>query len=271
LHFGVLAPLALLGLWSTWTKRARLQPLYWMLSAYTASLLIFYVFGRYRLPMVPFLALFAGAGISGLPEFLRTNGAARVAAAAASVAAFAVFCNWRVVDVDYMRSVTHYNMGNEFVAREEFDAAAAQYRRAIDLFAGNALATHNLGVMLAGQGDLAAARAQYERALILRPGYAEAHFNLARTLAETGDPEGAAVQFESGLARERGRAEIYHELGRVYLDLGAASLARACFLRTLRFDPDHTEARRDLLRSAATDADADANRSAVASACRATD
>jgi len=245
-HFGVLAPLALLGILVTWADRARLRPLLWMLSAFFASLVAFYVVGRYRLPMAPFLVLYAAAGVSAFPAFVRSNGNSRIAAVLACAVAAAIFCNWKVVDADYMRSVTHYNMGNEFAARERTEAAAEEYRRAIRLYAGNALATNNLGVMLANEGDLNAARAQYESALRLRPGYADAHFNLARTLQETGESAAAVVQFESGLASAPSRAGVYRELGTLYAEMGVPALARACFERALRLDPENADARRDL-------------------------
>lgn len=70
-HFGVLAPLAALGLWATWPERRRLWLFYLLLLSYTASVAAFYVFARYRFPLVPVLALFGGAGLVGARERLR--------------------------------------------------------------------------------------------------------------------------------------------------------------------------------------------------------
>ncbi len=60
-HFGVLVPLAALGVIVTWPDRRRLWILYAMALAYSASVVMFYVFARYRYPLVPFLLLFAAA------------------------------------------------------------------------------------------------------------------------------------------------------------------------------------------------------------------
>ena len=62
-HFGVLVPLALLGVFVTWPMRSRLWILYAMTMAYAASVVVFYVFARYRYPLVPLLMLFAAGGI----------------------------------------------------------------------------------------------------------------------------------------------------------------------------------------------------------------
>ena len=50
-HFGVLAPLAVLGLILTWPRRETLLPIYLLFAIYSATLVVFYVFARYRLPL----------------------------------------------------------------------------------------------------------------------------------------------------------------------------------------------------------------------------
>ncbi len=64
-HFGVLVPLAVVGLWLTWPDRRRLWVLYAIGATFAITTLAFYVFARYRFPLVPLLVLFAGAGIAG--------------------------------------------------------------------------------------------------------------------------------------------------------------------------------------------------------------
>ena len=76
-HFGLLVPLALLGVIATWHERARLWLLYAMIIAYAASVIAFYVFARYRFPLVPLLMLFASAGLCALPTLFRASAHAR--------------------------------------------------------------------------------------------------------------------------------------------------------------------------------------------------
>ena len=61
-HFGVLVPLAVIGMFATWPERRRFWVFYLMIAAYSASVIMFYVFARYRFPLVPLLMLFASAG-----------------------------------------------------------------------------------------------------------------------------------------------------------------------------------------------------------------
>ena len=70
-HFGSLAPLACLGVFLAWTSWRRHGILVLFLLVYAASVSLFYVFGRYRFPLVPALLLFAAAGLLRLPGRLR--------------------------------------------------------------------------------------------------------------------------------------------------------------------------------------------------------
>lgn len=240
LHFGVLAPLALLGLWLTRADRTRLLPFHLMIAAYTASLVAFYVFGRYRLPLAVLLTPFAAAGLVGLPALLSERGIRGAAAPGIAVAVAAVACNWPIVDRSYMRSVTHYNLGNELFAANRPEAAARHYREAIRLHEDNAQAHNNLGVVLASRGDLAGAREQYERALQITPSYVDARVNLARTLDEAGDPRAAIEQYRLALRVSPDRADVHQELGEAYAEIGESELASQSFeqARRLRQAPE---------------------------------
>lgn len=220
-HFGVLVPLALLGVWVTWSDRARLLPIYLLFLVYTSTLLVFYMFGRYRIPLIPMLALFAAAAVVRFPDFLRENRAGRIAAGVAAAAAAAVFCNWHIADEDYMRSVTQYNLGNELVAAGRIDEAMERYGTAIRLHEDNAVAHHNLGALLAEQGELDEARAHYRRALEIVPDYTQARLNLALTHLDLGlaheargDLPGAIESFERALEYDPGLVEAREQLHR---------------------------------------------------------
>jgi tetratricopeptide (TPR) repeat protein len=232
-HFGVLAPLALVGVFVTRSARSRLLPFYLLIGAYTASLVAFYVFARYRLPLAVLLVPFAAAGLVRLPEQLREGGM-QVALPAFAAAMAAVFCNWPILDREYMRSVTHYNLGNELFAAERPEAAVREYREAIRLQQDNVQARNNLGVVLASRGDLAGAEEQYQGALRISPSYVDARLNLARTLHESGNPRAAIEQYEHARRLSPERADLHEELGEVYAEIGESDRASRSFERARR-------------------------------------
>lgn len=69
--FGTVAPLGLVGLYLTRSRWRRLLPLYVVLFGYVATVMLFFNFSRFRLPIVPVLALFAAPTMIGLGRMLR--------------------------------------------------------------------------------------------------------------------------------------------------------------------------------------------------------
>ena len=72
--FGTVAPLGLLGLVVSLRRRSRLTILYVLLFGYMATVLLFFNFARFRVPVVPILAIFAAEGIFAAWGFLRRLG-----------------------------------------------------------------------------------------------------------------------------------------------------------------------------------------------------
>lgn len=228
LHFGVLLPLAAVGLWCTRSRWRQLLPLYLLPGAYLVSLVAFYVFGRYRLPLAILLVPFAGAGLMQLNQARGNWRARELLVPALALGALVVFCNWPVVDRDHMRSMTHYNLGTALFATD-IGAAEAQFRQALDLDEGNVQARNNLGAVLFTQGDIAGAGRQFERALRDYPGYLDARFNLARCLRQSGEKRAAIEHFELGLRLASERAEVHRELAELYAEIGEQELAAKQF------------------------------------------
>src|SRR2546422_9387611 len=132
-HFGVLVPLALFGVWATWPQRARLWVLYGLTIAYAGSVVIFYVFARYRYPLVPFLVLFAAAGLTAMRRFFHANPRLLAIGAVTSVAVMALFVNWPLLSSELMRAISENNFGTALQEQGRLDEAAAHYRRAIEI------------------------------------------------------------------------------------------------------------------------------------------
>lgn len=69
--FGMLAPLGFLGAILTRKRCRDLLPLYVLVLGYAGTVLLFFNFSRFRVPVVPILALFAAEGLIAAGRFLR--------------------------------------------------------------------------------------------------------------------------------------------------------------------------------------------------------
>jgi Flp pilus assembly protein TadD len=185
-NFGMLLPLAALGLWS---HHRRIRE-YWLLpamcAAYGASVLLFYVSARYRYPLVPFVIVFAAAGLAALPSvFAATSWGSRVTAGAIA-ASVAVAAHWPVLSSESMRATSELNLGVQLQADGRLDEAIERYRIAVRLSPNQPDGYLNLGTVLHVQGRVVEAEAQFATAAAVAPRSAEAHYFLAKTMLENG-------------------------------------------------------------------------------------
>ena len=245
-HFGMLVPLAALGVWATWSQRKRLWILYAMAIAYAASVVMFYVFARYRFPLVPFLVLFASAGLASFPRFVQARPIRQSALALLSVLAIAIFANWPILSKDLMQAVTENNLGVALEEEGRLDEATSHYRRAIALKADYAPAYNNMGTALRAKGNLDESVATYERALALQPDFADAHYNLANALLDQRKPDAAIGHFRRALTSLRGSVDVHNNLGTALAAEGRFDAAIDEFREALRLEPESVRTHRNL-------------------------
>ena len=226
-NLGVLAPLAALGIWITAADWRRLWVLHMMLALYTGSVVLFYVFARYRFPIVPFLVLFAAAGLTGLRAFLRTHQPLRIVACAAAVGSVAVFCNLPMVPRNKLEAATRYNDGVGLEAAGREDDAIREYQAAVQLDPGLAVAHNDLGLAFGKQGRLADAAAELAETVRLAPAFAKAHNNLGVVLGRRGESSAAVAQFEEAVRLDPNYGEARLNLASLLAQTGRVDEAIA--------------------------------------------
>ena len=245
-HLGILVPLAFLGLVVAWPERRRLAILYAMLPTYAASVVMFYVFARYRLPLVPLLLLFAAAGLAALPRWLPRAEMRTRALVGTGVAALAVFSNWPMLSTPQMMAITETNLAVAMQSTGRTAEAAEHYSRAIALQPDYAPAYNNLGVMQRSLGQVDQAIATYERALSLEGEYPDAHYNLANALLQKNRAQEAAEHFRIALQSIPDSAGAANNLGVALANQNRPQDAIAAFRAAVAAEPQSAVAHRNL-------------------------
>jgi tetratricopeptide (TPR) repeat protein len=171
--FGLLAPLALLGMVVAW-KRAPL--LACVVASYVLAVVAFFVAARYRVPLVPYLAIFA----AGAVRWFVSAVPARKAAAAAGVVAVTAACNLGQGRMSMrMNADAEYSLAAQLQAEGRSDEAEAHYKNALEDRPDYTEAWVNLGVLEASRGNGVEAARAFEEGLRLNPKDATALINLA--------------------------------------------------------------------------------------------
>ncbi|MGD9905427.1 MAG: tetratricopeptide repeat protein [Vicinamibacterales bacterium] len=245
-HFGVLVPLAVLGLWFTWPERRRLWVFHAVIATVAATTLAFYVFARYRFPLVPVLVVFAAAALVRLADHWRGWSWPERARVAGVAVAVAVPCWWPVAAAARARAITEVNLGAALHDDGRLEEAAARYRRALEIAPDYVPAVNNLGVTLKAMGRLDEAIALYRDGLRLRDDYPDLHFNLANALLAADRREEAAAHFRLASAGEPDSVGAHNNLGTALAEQGRLAEAAAAFERAVTVDPTSARAHRNL-------------------------
>lgn len=241
-HFGVMLPLALLGIIATWHDRRRLWMFYAMAGAYALSVLAFFVVARYRYPLVPFVLLLAAAGIVRLPRFLRHATRWQIASTVTAVAVLALVAHYPVLPSDIMRAITVTNLGVALQAEGRLDDAALQYQRAIEIRADYAPAYNNLGVVRQKRGRLDEAIAAFEQALKYHPDDTGTHMNIGEALLRQGRHNEALGHYRRRVELEPDNLASRYDLGNVLLETRRVEEAEREFRRLTELAPDAAQA-----------------------------
>ncbi len=246
LHFGTLCPFAIFGICLTWNRRRQIWLLYAMLFVYAGSVVLFYIFARYRFPLVPLLILFAAAGLTYLRDAFREACWKPLWTGAAAALVAAVACNYGMTSEALVRADTHINLGNALILEKKLPEAIGQYEQALHLNPGDPYVPFNLAAALLQEGRFEEAARYYEHALRIETGDARAHFNLGLALLNLGQPDQAIGHFEQALRMDPAYAEARVILGSVLFDRGNLPEAKSHWQQALQLKPTFAEAHYNL-------------------------
>jgi tetratricopeptide (TPR) repeat protein len=245
-HFGVLVPLALLGIITTWAERRRLEIFYAVTLAYAASVVLFYVFARYRFPLVPMLMLFASAGLVEGPRLVRVSSPRVCAALAGAVAAAAIAANIPMLADAAMKAVTESNLGAALQESGRLEEALVHYRRAVALEPTYAPAHNNMGTALRALGWLEQSAGAYRQAIEATADYPDAHYNLANALMDLRRADEAIHHLRIAVRARPTSAAVRNNLGKALAEAGRVDEAEQELRRAVSLDPASAKAHHNL-------------------------
>jgi len=239
--FGILAPLALIGLVISLPNWRKYLLIYMVLLSYLASLLLFFVCARYRQPLIPFLILFAVYAVVRLKEFVKRKDGKNIALFIAVLALLVVESNHDMLGLDSKRTQAENFLlfGNAYLEQNNALKAEQKFREAIAVDSTFAQAYNNLGLFYARRGQLFQASGYFRKAIELDPMTVETYFNLATTYLDRSDVESAISILERARQIHPLNDFVHLKLGMTYYEAGRTEDARISVGKSLKLNPQN--------------------------------
>jgi tetratricopeptide (TPR) repeat protein len=242
----VILPFAFFGMMAC-ARRRPSAPLYIYVVVYSATVILFFVNGRFRMPAVPYFCIFAAAAFFYFWDNLGRWRGRGLALRVAGLAALFVYCDTDPFGVGGQSSFEaqgRYMMGTIHLARGELDAAQREYEAALasNPKAAGPDALNDLGIIAARRGDTERAERYFRLAAAADPEYSKGWNNLGNIRADAGDAEGARKYYERAIAVDPEDARAYYFYGKLLLKGGDAARAAEEFERAVHYQPNFTEA-----------------------------
>jgi len=244
LPFGVLAPLALLGMVLARRRWRELLLLYGLVLVYAFSNLSMLVSSEYRFGLMPAFFLFAGLGLETLARRLWARQWHELWLPVTFLAIFSVVCNLDVIGQegrDYHLATAHSNFGGLLARLEYYQQASEEYGMAKDILSyepsHKSWLAQLQGDMLMKAGNFVPALAALHEAYSLAPEDADVANSYANALTANGNFDEAVEIRKEAIRLAPHSSQYQMNLGITYLWAKQDREAEKAFAAALALEP----------------------------------
>jgi tetratricopeptide (TPR) repeat protein len=279
--FGIMGPLSILGMILNAKFWKKYFLIYAFVLSYMFSVILFFVTSRFRLPVIPFLIMFASFSIYWLAEKIKNRRYRPLGRSLLVLIALFIMMNsnlfgvnkpdlsgtYNTLGIIYTKkgwydsaisvfqesikaspnsALPHLHLAHAYYQKGYWDDAIKEYKEAIDLDSTMAIAYSDLGYLYDQMNKDEEAFQVYRKALEIDSTQVRALVNLAFLFEKKGLYEQAASQYQKALVFEPEVASIHNDLGNVYMKLNLKEKGVAEFKKALELDPNYVYAQVNL-------------------------
>ncbi|MBL8856956.1 MAG: tetratricopeptide repeat protein [Planctomycetes bacterium] len=194
MHLGIVLPLCAAGLVLSASRRRELGVLALLLAVLCAGVVLFYVMGRYRYPIVPIAIVFAALALVQGWALMKVGAWKALLPAGIALVAMGIVSNWPIYGRDSQFAMSHVNAGAALASVDRIDEAIAQYKAALALDPDMPEGWSNLGVVYGRTGRMQEAVACFTRAVELRADDPRFRMRLGTALHMSGQTDRAVIE-----------------------------------------------------------------------------
>jgi len=245
LPFGLIGPLSLLGMAIGLKKWRNYLLIYLFILSYMASIVIFFVCSRFRMPVIPFLIIFASFSLWWLINKIEHKGKFSVAVFLIVLLILFFGLNTeRAKVVGDQSLMDHFSLGTIYKDSGKLDLAIREYEITLQRYPNFAPAHNNLGNIYSDQGKTDLAIEEFNKAIQSDPTFDKSYFNLAIVYHRQGNLD-TAIEYYSKAIKISPHFELAHlNLANVYYQKGLKEKAQEEWKKVLELNPNNLEVKR---------------------------
>jgi tetratricopeptide (TPR) repeat protein len=214
--FGLIGPLTLLGFILSWQRKdpsIALLRLYAF--SYTVSVLLFFSVARYRVPALPIFIIFAAMASLSIYHRLQQKPFAQSIPLLCGFTALLILLNWSAAPSGEDDAQLHFDLGEVYLRKEQYQLAEAYAKRALELEPGYNYARHNLAVAYFYQDQFDHSIKEGLRTLVENPRRPDTHALLGRAFMASGQLRTANTHFRQALEIDPSNGMFHYYYGRL--------------------------------------------------------
>lgn len=237
--FGLIFPLAIIGVVSQWSRRRELALLFIMIVGYIPTVILFLVTARHRLPVIPFMLLFSAAGAYALFLFWKSKDWKKLITYLTIFIICLIFSNRTYFDIGFQNlSQIHFNQAITYERQNDLQSAKSEYIEALKSNPYSPTILNNLGYIYYRQKIYDSALMHYQKAIESDPDFSNAYNNAGLVFQARGDLSSAEKFFKKAVNIDSDLYTAFINLGNLYLGKNDLVKAEFTFLQAKETAPD---------------------------------
>jgi tetratricopeptide (TPR) repeat protein len=207
---------------------------------YIPTVVLFLVTARHRLPVIPFMLLFAAAGIIYLVELIRKKNYRRFNGLLALFLIILILCNRTYFDIGFSNvSQTHFNLALTYDRQGNLEMAETEYLTAVRENPNSATTLNNLGYVQYRLGKYDEAMNRFNRSVSIDPDFADPYNNIGMVYEAGEDFANAERFYLKALEIDPELFQAYLNLGDLFKAQNDLSRAESMYIKARDINPDN--------------------------------
>ena len=243
LPFGLILPLAVVGMILAGWSKVGVRPLLLFLLTYAPAIILFFVTARYRIPLAPFLVLFAAYFVTSIPTVLKRASRKRLIAYGLTLVLMLVLCNTDVYGYRKKNDAQgYYTMASLYARMGDTSREEFYYRKTIAEDTTLSEAYNNLGLLEASKGNVPEALSLLRAATELSSENFMYQYNLGYLYLQSGHPDSAIAPLRQVVKVTPDNLYALNNLGMAYLNTNKFDSAASVFRQSIQVDSSFASA-----------------------------